>query len=442
MILAFACLLAASQQGPIHFTAEFHADPLRDEPNATLRRAEYEDWVQWTNDTLDQIDPAVRVSFLMSGEFAEYVLDDGAGGVGAQLLQRMYALGGHLGVHFHNEYRTGAHAWDVLGGAYTLDDARRCWTDNVEQVDEAARLALGLPSGTDVRDVVNGIGAHVPVNVGPDYYTLMQEFGFRVRQPGPLEIAYEYFSHYPYHPVQSSDTNALVEDRAEHFVTLPAGPGIGRAPSWHNGTFADFSLPAAQAMFLVELLNWRHALRNGGDERVWTFGIVTQSQYQEPGHEEEIGWKGMLQWIRAEIEPLETLAGREIVEYASEYEVALEYRDWRVSHPAEVSFSYAATTTDWNEYPWLVAPARELAGARYVARTDLGDARAFVWEMTLADGRSAALCWREGQDAAEDLTAIFGPFSVRIVDVETDTVTIGPAASVVLGREPVVVTAR
>lgn len=434
-------LLCAAQQGSIHVTAELHADPLRDELDPLARRAMYEDWLGWTNDTLDQIDPAVRVSFLMSGEFAEFVIDDGASGDGAELLRRIHGLGGQLGTHFHEEYRVAEHDWDVLSGSYTLEDARRCWTDNVEMVDDAVRLALGIAAGVDVRFINGVIGTHVPDNVSADFRTLMDEYGFHVRQPGPCEDAYQYFSHYMFHPVQPSDGNALVEVRGVRFVEVPAGAGIGRAGHWHHGVWNDFSLAAAQAQFVLELMNWRHAIRTRAEPKVWSFGIVSQPQYQEPGHEEEIGWKGMLQWIHDEIEPIAALAGREIVEYDTEYGVARDYLAWRRANPAAVSMSYAATTTDWDEYPWLAAAARELAGAHLVERADFGDDRLFVWEMEVA-GRSAALCWREGADAAADLSGIFGPFAVRVVDVESDAESTAGAASVTIGRAPVVVKPR
>lgn len=440
ILLALAAAAPASaaqlgQQPPIRIVADIHADPMHGFP-ASIRPQVFLDWVDWTDATLDALEPlGVQVSFLSCGEFAEYVLDGGASGSGATLLRRLHAAGGQLGSHSHQEHRVGPHTWRNLPPGATLAEARKSWADNISLMDQAVALALGAGAPPNLRSVNSVRGAHLPQDEA-GYHQLMREFGFRVRQGGPSEDLYAYFSHYPMNPYQPSIANVLVDDPSGWFVEIPAGPVIG-VDGIHKGIYQDFRLPAAQALFLMELINWRHAGRSGAPARLWNFGFAAHCGDLQPGSATALAYPAFCQWLADEFGPAEA-AGVKVFEFRTQYGTGLDFARWRAAFPSTSAFSYPATVRDWDLYPYLPAPARELEQAHLVTRLDLGSPWTFAWQLDVG-GQPAVLAWTEGAPSVHDFSAIVGPGPLRVIAAERDLVIGSDPHAVTLGAEPVIV---
>jgi len=436
-LLPLLLLTLAPQQGPIRVVTDIHADPMYGYP-ATIRPAVYQDWIAWTDATLDQLEPlGVRISFLTCGEFAEYVWEEGGTGPGSDLLRRLAGMGGQIGSHSHNEYHAGApHDWRPVGPAPTLTESREVWADNVLFVNRAIEAVLGPKTGAELARINAVRGSHVPSDT-VEYELLMREFGFRVRQGGPSEDLYQYFSHYPMNPYQPATWNELVEDPTGWFVEIPAGPVIGRV-AVHKGILQDFTLEAAQAMFLQVFLNWRYAYRTGAPEKVWDFGLAAHCGDLEPGGVTALAYPAFCQWVVDQFAPLEAMSGVDIFAFATQAETGKAFGQWRATHPAATSFSYPATTTDWSLYPYLVAVGRELQGAHWVGRIPMAAPWEFAHELEVG-GSPVVVAWNEKGTTVADFGAIFGPGPVRVIGAETDVLLGTDPTHVVLGAEPVIV---
>lgn len=435
--LLLAALPAQAPQPPIRVVTDIHADPMFGIP-APQRPAVYRDWVTWTDLTLDQLQPlGVQISFLSVGEFCEYVWEGGSAGPGAELLRRIHSMGGQIASHSHDEASFGPHDWRPVGSHPTLAESRKVWSDNVLFVNRAIQTALGPKTAQELARINAVRGSTVP----PDpvqFDSLMREFGFRVRQGGISERFYAYFSHYPMNPYQWSTANGLVEDPNGWSVEIPAGPVIGRA-GIHAGIYQDFTLPAAQAMFLQVFLNWRHAYRTGQPEKVWDFGFAAHCADLQPGSVTALAYPAFCQWVMAQFGPLEAMSGVDIFRFATQAQTGATFGRWRAAHPGVISFSYPATNQNWSLYPYLVAVGRELQGAHWVGRVPLGGpAYELAHELDVA-GSPVVVAWRERGSRAVDLTGIFGPGPVRILAAERDVLIGTNPAQVPLGAEPVIV---
>lgn len=103
--VAFVLVPAAAHAGgqpPVHLVFDMHSDPLPQAPYF-----EKADWYAMQLDdgnwVLDRTEPlGVRISFLGSGEFMEFVVQGGPDGTGADFLRRIYAAGEQIGSHSHS----------------------------------------------------------------------------------------------------------------------------------------------------------------------------------------------------------------------------------------------------------------------------------------------------------------------------------------------------
>ena len=427
---------AAQSQGPIHLVFDLHTDPI---PNGISNQAKislYQERVDNISWVLDRTEPlGVKVSYLSAGQFVELLVGEGPGGSGAAVLQRLYQSGGQIGSHQHREYRAGTLDWPDLPLGADLDQERGSWQDNVDWVDLAITTAYG-GSPPEALELINCVrGAHVPGNE-PDYHTLMGEFGFEIREPGPEEDYYGFYEHHIWHPFRPSPTNAMGEDLGAGFVQVVQGSVIGKEQI-HHGVYQDMTAEAIKRQFLQLYVNWRHADRTGQPEKVWCWGWGSHAHDFDVGSVSRPALVDVLAWLELHFANRVEPTGSPVMEWDSHRGTGEAFFAWEAAHAGVSSFSCDSLAVDWGEYPWLRPVAEELGGFRWVADLTIAPG---VYAFHLAEGADdAVLCWRDTGSSNVDLSSWVGP-TVRIVGLETGALHGDDPTSVDVGVEPLLVT--
>ena len=403
-------VLPAQSEPPIRIVIDIHMDPMHAYP-AAARPLVYQRWVDDTDSLLDIIEPhGAQISFLSCGEFMEYVVDEGVTGSGADLIRRMYSLGGQIGSHSHDEAQTGPHRWSSIPSNPTPQQEAQVWTDNIRWVDRAIRISLGTSLSEPIRQV-NGVrGSHVPKSEA-SYHTLMQSNGFRVREGGPEEDFYGLFTHYIYHPYRPNPANAIDEDLTAPFVAVPQGSVIGRAGS-HKGVYQDATIEASKALFLAQLINWRHAERTGQDDKIWVFGHGSHGSDLAENSPTRLAWIELVRWMSTKFIGKTTPGGSTVAAFDTQKGVADAYFDWEQLNPGTSSHGYPSKITNWALYPYLRTVAEEFAGARLVDEPNLAPGLdAYVFDRA---GTPVVALWSDSTSGTVDLSAYFsGPVHMR-----------------------------
>ncbi|MBM3501955.1 MAG: hypothetical protein FJX74_25150 [Armatimonadetes bacterium] len=363
-----AVLGAASPQGeavdgqpPILVTFDAHADPMQAFP-APIRERIYVQWRDALNWLLDETEPrGAKVSFSSVGEFIEYCVQDDPAGL--DLLRRLYASGGTLGTHTHDEMHFGRHDWRPVGFQASLELSERVWQDSIEMLDYAVTRALGITDPAEVRKVNCLRGSHVPAD-GAAFRELMARYGMTIHQAGPGEDMAGLFHHYLFHPYRESFDNPLAEDRTSPVILTQAGPVLG-AKAVHKGVEQDMSLPRVQSLFLQEVLNWLHAATTGTGEQVWCFGWAVHAADIAPGRGVSRPWvRPTLDWFDEHFIG-KPIGGQVVAQYGSYADEARAYLDWEQAHPDAPVPGYPLRERDWDRYPFLLPPTVYLWDARW-----------------------------------------------------------------------------
>ena len=429
---------APLQQGPIHMHFDMHVDPFPQTPLPQKRlvyagRVDNMEWV------LDQMEPlSVKISFLAGGEFGELLVDEGAGGDGAAVLQRLYDAGGQIGSHSHSEWRTGNFNWPSVPNNPTLAQSRQSWQDNIDWVNAAINLAYGGSPPEPLSTINACKGAHLPQSEA-DYHTLMTEFGFEVREPGPEEDYYGWYDHYIWHPFRPSPANYMAEDLSAPFVQVTQGMVIGKAGA-HHGVMQDMTAPSVKRQFLQLYINWRFNDRTGADEKVWCWGWGSHAKDFDPSDSSRAALVDVVGWLDEHFVDRVEPSGSDTMKWSTHQETRDAYLQWETDNPGTSSFSFDSLTVDWNEYPWLRPVAEEMSTFDWVADLDLGSN---VEAYHLSDGTNdAVIAWTDSGSAVVDLSAYVGP-SLRVVGLETGTLySENNATEVDVGAEPIIATER
>jgi hypothetical protein len=403
--------------GPVRVIFDLHMDPLYSIPGER-RRAAYTERRNAANWVLDACEArGARVTFLAVGEFYEFVLEDP--GEGDALLRRLYRSGGSLGTHSHSEKRAGPHDWVPVPGNAPFPTVLEAWEDHIGLADAAIARALGLSDPDAIRAVNNIRGTHLPQDDALRL-DLLRDFGFTMHQQGPDEEFYAYFQHYPMNPYRPSRDHMLEHDPDGPVVLSPFGPVLG-LDTVHFGIRQDMRLPAVQARFLLELLNWLHDVHIAGSGRVWTAGWAAHGSDLVPGQPTRVAVGPMLDWLRSHFMD-EKVGGYRAASFSSAAECRDLYSAWEAVHPGVASFSYPAARTDWELYPYLTPAARYLAGARYAG--PMPDAGPVRWHaLQAADGGDPYelyVAYTAGASAATaDLSGALGAAPIAVVDPAT-----------------------
>jgi len=274
----------------------------------------------------------------------------------------LYASGGQIGTHSHNQNRFATHDWRALPPNPTPAQVSQHWNDHVGLVDDVVSAALGVTDPQQVRAINCVRGSHVPSD---DAWRLqlMSDFGFAIHQQGPDEQFYAYFKHYPMNPYRPSGDNMLVHDPNGPVVLTPFGPVLGNNDV-HFGIAQDMRLPAVQARFLLTLLNWLHDVHVGATERIWVSGWGSHAADVMPDTPTRLATPVILDWL-VEHFVSQPVGGHLAAEFSTMTASRQAYLDWETAHPGQASFSYSPAVTDWDVYPYLLPAIRYLTEASY-----------------------------------------------------------------------------
>lgn len=430
-ILTTLCLASSSPASPppIQIIWDVHMDPLNGIPLAQ-RPGVYAAWRDAANWVLDVAAlRGAKITFLAVGEYMEYTLEDPSNGF--PLMQRFYASGGSVGTHSHSEKQIGPRQWINLPPNATPADVEELWADHVALADQVVRQALDITDPAAIRAVNNTRGSHIPTD-DTLFNSLMQQYGFSMRQQGPDEEFYLYFKHYAMNAYRPSGTHFLSHDSMGSLpVDSPFGPVLG-SNGPHLGIVQDMRLPAHQARFLLELLNWLDEHYVTGRERVWTFGWGTHGSDITPTGVSRTSVEPMLDWLKNHFID-QPVSGVTVATFSSSRQSRDLYYAWEAAHPAEVPFAYPPSTTVWAQYPYLLPVARYLVDGQWVSVVTVGPVRLHrvtaaaaiggPFDMYVAYPAAAA-------DAVVDLSSILGAGQIAVVDPRSGLAPAQPTSAV------------
>ncbi len=393
-------------------------DPLNSIPVAqrSLVYAQWRDAAHWVLDTCGP--RGAKVTFLACGEYHEYTLEDPAKGY--PLIQRLYASGGSIGTHSHDEKKYGSHDWRSIGMTPPINLVVAAWDDHVNAANAVIAAALGITDPAAQHAVNNTRGTHIPAD-DTIRIDLMRQYGFTMHQQGPEEDFYAYFKHYVMNPYRPSGARFLSHDPGGPVVVTPFGPVLGVA-NIHKGVYQDMRLPAVQGRFLLELLNWLHDVHVAHSGRVWVTGWAAHGSDVMPGTATRAAVAPMLDWVKANFVD-EQVGGQQAAAFASARECRDLYYAWEAAHPGQPSFSYAADATDWTLYPYLRAAAYYLTDAQYVSSIPaVGRVRGHALTAAAAVGGPYTMhvvYTTDGVPATADLSGSLGSGDIAIIDPAT-----------------------
>jgi len=233
-------------------------------------------------------------------------------------------------------------------------------------------------------------------------------------------------------PYRPSGSRFLEHDPAGPLVAAPFGPVLGKNEVHYN-IQQDMRVPAVQARFLLELLNWLHDRHVAGTDRVWLTGWASHASDIAPGTPTRDAMTPMLDWLN-EYFVAQSVGGQVAATFSSMADVRDAFYTWEANHPGEVSFSYPADDTRWDLYPYLIPVARYLTDAWYEGAMPPVDT--VRWhQLTAAPtiGGPFPLYVAYTTDTTEalvDLSPMLGSTQVAAVDPETGTYVVYPTTAV------------
>jgi len=435
-LLFLSAAPAAAQQPPIRLVFDTHCDPVANALPVAQKLAEYEtrlDYLEWC---LDEVEPyGVQISFLSTGWFMEQVAVEGPLARGAQLMRRVYGLGGQLASHSHFDYRAGYLDWPSYDFGASFAESQQTWQDNIDHVNQAIVTIFAGAPPEPVSDINCVKGAWLPSNE-PDYHAMMGLFGMEIRQPGPEEDYFEFYNHHIWHPFRPSSTNDMGEDLSASFVSVTQGSVVGRE-TVHHGVLQDMSIGAMKRQFLQLYVNWRFRDRHGFPEKIWSWGWGSHPEDFVPGGVEREALVEMVEWLDLHFASRVEPTGSAVMQWSTHRATAAAYFAWEAANPGTSSFSLDSLSVDWEEYPWLRPVAEELRDFDWIEDLSLGGGvNAFRLDK---DGDEAILLWRDSGVSAVDLTGELAG-DARVVALESGLhlgLNDGPVA---VAAEPLLVT--
>lgn len=413
---------------PIRVVIDLHCDPMIF-PLATQEQV-YNEWVDAANWALDAADArGAKISFLSDGAFMEWVLEEQVKGY--SLIRRLYESGGTMGTHSHFHAWFGPHDWRDIGLNPATSDLYKSWDDHTGFVNSVIAGALGISDAQGLKAINNTRGSHIPGD-NATRINMMAQYGFSIHEPGPEEDFYGLFNHYVMNPYRPSGGWFLEEDPSSPVVVVPTGSVLGLNQE-HKGILQDNRMPAKQARFLLELLNWLQDAHVAGTERLWTFGWSSHCHDFVPGAPTREAFAPMLDWLNEHFIGKQA-GGSTAAEFSSYVDVRDAYYDWETAHVGASSFNYPSTTADWSLYPYLEAAARYLSGAWY--ENPMPPAGTVSWH-ALTAGLSTGdpyplyvLYTGDGLPATVDLSPWLGPGEFKAVDPATGESVVFQASAV------------
>mgnify|MGYP001246274795 CR=1 FL=1 len=390
---------------PIQCIIDIHCDPMG--ASESVQAAQYLEWVDAVDWGLNQVEAVgAKVSFLSTGEFMEWVLDNPGPAEAVDLIPRLAASGDNfIGTHSHQRYRLGLHNWPELPPNPTDEQIALHWEDHIAAVNAVIEVQLGVTDPDAVAEINCVRGAHMPREDDEEYFQeLAVLYGFPIREQGPEEAFFGHFDHFVWHPFRPSTDNLLVHNPDGPMIVSPFGPVLGQI-GVHHGVFQDMSDRAVKSRFMMELLNWLDEAYYGAQPHIWSTGWSAHCHDLMPGNETYEQWSGMFLWMTDHFVD-QPVSGLQAVEFSTMKASAALHVEWEKDYPDVVPFSYGEADTDMDAYPWSRAIYSYMIGLHY--DTSMPEQGLVRWHRLVRDGTDEELfvLWTTtGMELVIDLSA-------------------------------------
>ncbi|HWR73197.1 MAG TPA: hypothetical protein VN604_08505 [Nitrospirota bacterium] len=445
LLIGIACMASgmgpsaeAASQPPVMITFDVHADPMPQNVLIEDRRILfYEPWIKNGNWLMDQVEPlGAKVSFLSTGEFLEFCLEDPQReSTCFPLLRRFYNSGGIIGTHTHQEIHDGWHSWPNLVGEPTAEQIVRNWDDTKTIVDRVIRKALGITDPAAIAAVNTARGSHLP-NSTVEKHSMLETYGYTILEGGPDQELTRHFSHVPFTAYRPGDCN-LCENLQARFMTVPQSTVIGQV-DLHMGIWQDGSAERKQAEILQLLANRRIQDLQGAVEKPWSYGWgvhLSDISLNSPSRQ---AIAKLLPWLSTNV------VSPRLGFFASYPEARDLYTQWEASHPGQSSFTYPYATTDYIHYPYSEWANHYLRYSRLATRVSATGADAFLmragdYSDATAPRYPLVLSYSYGSVTTVNLSGELGTGPVRRIRLNDGQVMVYPSNAVRVDAIPAVV---
>jgi hypothetical protein len=258
----------------------------------------------------------------------------------------------------------------------------------------------------------------------------MEDYGFTIAAGDRAEISLGYFGHMvwnPFRPTADDEIgHELREDPSTSFITIDHLAQIGSHEISHH---VDLTIPQLQRRFLMMYAEWLSRVRNGTEDKVWTFGFVYHPNYTDRYMED---LSQFLDWLDTHFIGKTSAQGYTIAKYATIGEIASEFEAWESAHPGTSSFNYMRG----DPYPYTFATlATRLEGAAFDRFLDLGT------EVTgmrfLIEERPVYLAWSNLGELVLDFSAFLSG-TVKTVNMSGEEIS-QEATAIPLSQEPLLI---
>jgi len=299
----------ATDQLPIHLVYVNHVEvesvidyvpPLIDGTTYTATPERYDFTSGWIDWEVSQAESAgARISFHMSGAFAERATAAGDGPLWAERL-----VNGHTaGVHFHKFVR-GANPFEW---AYLTSPSQ-------SQIEGAWQ---------DHHDLAADVVGSEALWIGESHYacaSCWENLGYRLKTTEQMALL-----------PTGEHIVWLVERDAQGTITYPHFPQIGTA-GWHGGgtqSFFDLRLPQLQKELLLLYLEWLERERLELAPQVWCWGFANHGGPNTQVHADTI--VAMLAWLEAGFAGRTSARGNTIARFVGDHELSDVYEAYERS---------------------------------------------------------------------------------------------------------------
>lgn len=337
-ILYGVCLCAGSAQAvqyepPINIVFVLHEEELNTLSNYQTRL----NALLWLDSLAQTSQYPFKMSYLMSGDMAEYVIFAGDQWVFQQIMDH----GHEIGTHCHAQVHIAPLTWQYYACTqrygipiYNPDSTERIWHDNNYWVNQIT------PNNTSMC---------VMPFLCSDEGQLMQEFGYTSDPGNRSEKALNYTNvlmHHPMNPASDDRVGHEVEeDLSNNFVYIDHYAQIGN----ENAHGYNCTVPYMEAALDSCYQDWLAAETlnaDSMDNKVWTFGFLTHTWMFDAYYQEQVAT--FIQYILDHYVGHYTPRGNLIARFSTCQQVVAEYNTWKASHPGWSSYSYV--------YPFPTAP--------------------------------------------------------------------------------------
>ncbi len=340
---------ASEFQPPIHIVFELHSheDKIVREAGGSsiyeerrdvfLLQLEDIDWILKTTKRYD-----TKISFLSVGPWAELCIDEELQSECFPVIKKLYKTGEMIGTHSHNmKYMGSFNNWH-------RDMGNPSGSNTIAYINFVKLLiekALEIEDESEIDNIGLAMGTQKPQD-STLKHTMMEEYGFQIKQGGEEQVFLNYFNHVPYNPYRPGE-DSLIEDLDGKILTIPQYPIYDATIRF--GAPVDSSIEHQKSMFLQLYLNWRES----DESKIWSYGWgahVHDFEKSETANRERLA--EILSWMDDHFIGEKTLDGKLIAKFSNYLDVLKDYKKWEADNPGVSSFNYSLEYTDYTEYPY------------------------------------------------------------------------------------------